>query len=270
MSKKAKISITILLITISSLSAMIVLANGAANLLYLPVVYSNQQPTATPTPELVVSGFTPSDNPREDYVTLMNNSDGTLDLTGWWLKAESQSGRYNFPDAFTLGMGETVNVRSGAGIDSNADLYIGLPYSLWTIDDNCVYVRDQNGDLQDALCVGDTPTPDPTPSVYIGGFNPSNTPEEDYVIISNSTSESFDLTWWWMKAETESGRYDFPDDFILYGSSSVNVRSGVGTDTASDLFIGGSYSLWTEQNNCAYLRYSDGTLLDKECVNDNQ
>jgi hypothetical protein len=88
------------------------------------------------------------------------------------------------------------------------------------------------------------------------------------VIITNSTTSTFNLTGWWMKAENQSGRYDFPTDFMLNSGASVNVRSGIGTDTATNLYIGATFSLWTVSNNCAYLRYSDGTLLDKKCVND--
>jgi hypothetical protein len=277
MSKKNKIGIAILLIAISAFSAVVVLANSADQILYLPLVYSDYDPTPTPTPtplpqEILITGFTPSNNPQEDFVTLLNNTSGTLDLTGWWLKAETQSGRYNFPDAFTLTAGDTVNVRSGAGSDTADDLYIGLPYSLWTVATNCVYVRDSAGDLQDKRCVSEgpvpTPTPIPTASVYISGFNVDTVPENDYVTVSNSTSESFDLTDWWMKGEAQSGRYDFPDGFILYGYGSVNIRSGIGTDTASDLYIGLTYSIWMDPYNCAYLRYEDGTLLDKKCVYD--
>jgi len=279
MSKKAKITIA-LLIAISSFSAFVVLADEAANILYLPLIQqdsgaqptSTPQPTATVTPEpkVVITGFQPSENPQEDYVTLMNNTGDTLDLTDWYLKAENQSGRYDFPTGFMLDEAATVNVRSGVGGDSDTDLYIGLPFSLWTVPNNCVYVRDQDGNFQDEACIDDapTPTPEPSASVYISGFHPSSIPQDDYVTISNSTSESFDLTGWWMKAESESGRYDFPADFMLNGGGSVNVRSGVGPDTTTDLFIGGSYSLWTSQNNCAYLRYKDGTLLDKKCVNE--
>jgi hypothetical protein len=272
MLNKHKTAVAILLTAIIGLSAFNVMANSADQMLYMPLVSSGQQPTATPTPELIIIGFTPSYIPREDYVTLMNNSSDTLDLTGWYLKAESQSGRYNFPDAFTLDVGETVDVRSGAGSDTGDDLFIGLPYSLWTIVTNCVYIRDKDGNLEDRRCVVDTPVPTPTPiptaSVYISRFNPSSIPENDYVTISNSISEAFDLTGWWMKGESESGRYDFPNGFILNANASVNIRSGVGIDSASDLFISAPYSLWTDQNNCAYLRYKDGTLLDKKCVDE--
>jgi hypothetical protein len=270
MYRRIKLIIAIL-IALSSFTTIIVLANEAASPVYLPVVYNNYgaNPTPTPIPILQIIGFHPSENAQEDYAVLKNNSGGPLDLTGWYLKAENQSGRYNFPESFFLNSGASVNVRSGVGPSTVTNLFIGLPFSLWTVPNNCLYVRDADGTLQDVACVGDEPTPTETPtsSVYILGFNPSSNPELDYVTIFNSTNEGFNLTGWWMKAESESGRYDFPTNFILDANSSVNVISGVGTNTATNLYVGLPYSLWTSQDNCAYLRYSDGTLLDKKCVN---
>ena len=270
MSKRIKIIIG-LLIALSSLTAIVVLANEVATIVYMPVVYQNYstKPTALPQ-QVAITGFHPSYDPQNDYVMLKNMTTATVDLTGWWLKAENQSGRYDFPSGFKLGSGQTVNVRSGVGTDTATNLYIGAPFSLWTVSNNCAYLRDINGALQDKQCVSQTPPPTttPTPSVYIAGFNPSTNPQTDYVIITNSTTSSFNLTGWWMKAESESGRYDFPTNFMLNAGNSVNVRSGTGTNTATNLYIGLLYSLWTSQNNCAYLRYSDGTLLDKKCVNE--
>jgi len=271
MSKRTKIAIA-MLIALSSLTAIVVLANEVANTVYMPVVYQNysSQPTATPTPRVAITGFHPSQNPQDDYVMLKNTTAGTIDMTGWWMKAENQSGRYDFPSGTMLGAGQTVNVRSGVGTNSTTNLYMGLPFSLWTVSNNCAYLRDNNGDLEDKQCVSETPPPTttPTPSVYIAGFNPSTNPVNDYVIITNSTTSTFNLTGWWMKAENQSGRYDFPTNFMLNSGATVNVRSGIGTDTATNLYIGADFSLWTVSNNCAYLRYSDGTLLDKKCVND--
>ncbi len=269
MSKRTKL-ITAILIALFSFSAIIVLANEAATTIYMPVIYQNYTiKTVEPPRDVAITGFNPSTSPQNDYVVLKNMTSATIDLTGWWLKAENQSGRYNFPSGFKLSANQSVNVRSGVGTNSTTNLYIGLPYSLWTVSKNCAYVRDSSGTLQDKQCVGASPTPtaSPTPSVYIAGFNPSFTPQNDYVTITNSTTQQFNLTGWWMKAESESGRYDFPTNFILNAGASVNVRSGVGTDTTTNLYVGLPYSLWTSQNNCAYLRYKDGTLLDKKCVN---
>ncbi len=273
MSKKSKLAIA-LLIAISSLTMMVVLASSLANIYYAPLVFnaaSSPTPSPTPTPTIIIAGFNPSTTPENDYVQLKNTTSGTIDMTGWWMKGESESGRYDFPSGFNLGAGSTVNVRSGFGTNTASDLYIGLPYSLWTKADNCAYLRNSSGDLVDKQCVNPaapTATPAPNSSVYIVGFNPSSVPESDYVIIKSDAPSTVDLTGWWMKAESESGRYDFPTGFLLASGKTVNVRSGVGTDSATDLYVGASYSIWTVSTNCAYLRYKDGTLLDKRCVNE--
>jgi len=269
MSKKLMIVIG-LIIALTTFTAIVVMANEAATKYYLPVVFKDYNSQSTELPKkIAITGFSQSTNPQNDYVVLKNMTGATIDMTGWWLKAENQSGRYDFPSGFKLGSGQSVNVRSGVGTDTSTNLYIGLPFSLWTVSNNCAYLRDLNGTLQDKRCVSDTPPPTatPTPSVYIAGFNQSTNPQNDYVIVTNSTTSTFNLTGWWMKAESESGRYDFPTNFMLNSGASVNVRSGIGTDTVTNLYIGLPYSLWTSQSNCAYLRYKDGTLLDKQCVN---
>ena len=152
MSKKTKLIITIL-VTLSSFTAIVVLANEAANTIYMPVTYKNygNVPSATPTPRIAITGFHPSQDPEDDYVILKNNTDGTVNMTGWWIKGESESGRYNFPSGFKLSASQTVNVYSGVGTDSTTKLFIGLPYSLWTKSDNCAYLRDNNGNLEQPL-----------------------------------------------------------------------------------------------------------------------
>jgi len=248
MSKKLMIVIG-LIIALTTFTAIVVMANEAATKYYLPVVFKDYNSQSTELPKkIAITGFSQSTNPQNDYVVLKNMTGATIDMTGWWLKAENQSGRYDFPSGFKLGSGQSVNVRSGVGTDTATNLYICAPFSLWTVSNNCAYLRDLNGTLQDKQCV-------------------STNPQNDYVIVTNSTTSTFNLTGWWMKAESESGRYDFPTNFMLNSGASVNVRSGIGTDTVTNLYIGLPYSLWTSQSNCAYLRYKDGTLLDKQCVN---
>ena len=149
-----------LLIAVSSLGVITALANT----IYLPVVYNAEAtltptptikptPTATPVPKVYIVGFHPSGNPRNDYVVLKNSRSHTIDMTGWWMKAENQMGRYNFPIGFKLAGGASVRVRSGIGTDISSDLFIGLTYPLWTISSNCAYLRDLNGTLLDKKCV---------------------------------------------------------------------------------------------------------------------
>lgn len=258
MSNKTKLIIAILF-AIGSLTVVTALANT----IVFPVVYNNY-PTATPVPtptpipqpDILIIDFNASASATNDYVELFNSSSNTVDLTGWWVKADSGE-RYDFPSGFTLGGGELVRVRSGSGSNTSSDLYWGLSYPLWVDLGNCAYVKNADGVTVDSACV---------PPVYIAGFNPSLNPQNDYVEIKNNTTYSIDLTGWWLKAETESGRYDFPVGFTLGALRTVRVRSGFGNNSSSDLYIGLPYSLWTVSGNCAYLRYKDGTLLDKSCV----
>ena len=159
MSKNFKIVLA-LLIAVSSLGVITALANTV----YLPVVYNAQAtltptptntptPTATPVPKIYIAGFHPSSIPRNDYVTLRNSRSNTINMSGWWMKAENQLGRYDFPNGFKLPGGASVRVHSGKGLDTSADLYIGLNYPLWTISSNCAYLRDINGTLVDKKCV---------------------------------------------------------------------------------------------------------------------
>ena len=106
MSKRTKIVIA-LLIALSSFTAIVVLANEVANTIYMPVAYKNHsnQPSATPTPRVAITGFHPSHDPQEDYVILKNTTSGAIDMTDWWMKAENQSGRYDFPTNFMLNAG---------------------------------------------------------------------------------------------------------------------------------------------------------------------
>jgi len=121
-----------------------------------------------------------------------------------------------------------------------------------------------------------TPTPTPTerpPGVYIEEFHPSTNPRDDYLVIINTTDNKVNFTDWFIKAETalivEDSRYYFEDGFKLGVDKTVRIRSGIRTDTSTDLYWGLTYSLWwTYPTNCAYLydESKDKELIDKNCV----
>ena len=82
------------------------------------------------------------------------------------------------PDVFHIyAGGGTFNVTltvldADSCTNSTTKLYIGLPYSLWTKSNNCAYLRDNNGYLEDKLCVNQVvPTPGfiPLHYSYAGG-----------------------------------------------------------------------------------------------------
>jgi hypothetical protein len=64
-----------------------------------------------------------------ESVIIQNNGDAALLLNGWTLK-DSQGSTYTFPQ-LTLYPGGTVQVHSGPGTDSAADLYWGSSAPVW-------------------------------------------------------------------------------------------------------------------------------------------
>ena len=64
-----------------------------------------------------------------ETVILQNNGDATLLLTGWTLK-DGESSIYTFPQ-LTLYPGGIVQVHSGTGTNTAADLFWGLTTPVW-------------------------------------------------------------------------------------------------------------------------------------------
>jgi len=64
-----------------------------------------------------------------EAVTLQNNGDTAIFLTGWTLK-DGQGSIYVFPQ-LTLYPGGVVKVHSGAGTNTAADLFWGLTAPVW-------------------------------------------------------------------------------------------------------------------------------------------
>ena len=59
---------------------------------------------------------------NNEYATVENTGDTTIDFSGFVLSFEAGSQNYTFGD-FTLGAGETVTVRNGSGEDTESTLY---------------------------------------------------------------------------------------------------------------------------------------------------
>ena len=64
-----------------------------------------------------------------ESVTIQNNGNAPLLLTGWMLK-DGQGSVYTFPE-LTLYPGSKVQLHTGAGMDTAADLYWRLSAPLW-------------------------------------------------------------------------------------------------------------------------------------------
>lgn len=86
------------------------------------------------------------DNLDDEYIVFRNEGDDELDLTGWSVTDEAGH-TYYFPDSFILGTGARVTLYTGAGEDTDSDLYWGRDSAVWNNGGDTVFVYDEAGTL---------------------------------------------------------------------------------------------------------------------------
>lgn len=91
-------------------------------------------------------------NLNDEWVRIRNDGATPVDLSGWIVKDESASHRYEFPDGFTLAPGASVTVRSGCGTDTDADLHWCVTGSaVWNNDGDTAFLLDPSGNVVSTL-----------------------------------------------------------------------------------------------------------------------
>ena len=87
-----------------------------------------------------------NENLNGEWVAIRNEGETSVDLTGWGIKDESASHRYEFPVSFTLLPGETVTVRTGCGADFDTDLYwCNQGSAVWNNGGDTAFLLDPSG-----------------------------------------------------------------------------------------------------------------------------
>ena len=113
--------------------------------------------------------------------------------------------------------------------------------------------------------------PEPSgPNVLISHiqYDPPGTDRGDnlvneWVELTNRGDQAADLTGWWL--EDEAGhRFEFPVGFALAHEASVKIRTGSGTDTATDLYWGRGTAVWNNDGDASTLYRSDGSVAAAE------
>lgn len=80
-----------------------------------------------------------------EHVTLRNDGETPLDLSGWRLRNEAGDA-YPIPAGTTLPPSEQLTIHVGEGDDSHRDLYWDADGSVWPRDGGTVYVETATGD----------------------------------------------------------------------------------------------------------------------------
>lgn len=85
-----------------------------------------------------------NENLNDEYVTLTNTGDTTLDLSGWTI-ADEAGHTYTLADGTSLDPGATFTLYSGSGTDTETDRYWGRSGAVWNNAGDTVTVRDASG-----------------------------------------------------------------------------------------------------------------------------
>ncbi|MBU7042322.1 MAG: lamin tail domain-containing protein [Theionarchaea archaeon] len=87
-----------------------------------------------------------NDNLNEEWVKLCNEGDTDIDMTGWTL--ENYIGIYfEFPDGFILPAGASIIIHSGAGENSDTDLYWNHYVEVWRNTGDTITLLDADGNI---------------------------------------------------------------------------------------------------------------------------
>lgn len=106
------------------------------------------------------------------------------------------------------------------------------------------------GDVRIVAAVADPPGPD------------HEDPNAETVTVANLGTRPADLSGWVLKDTSASHRFTFPDGFVLAPGAEVVVRTGCGTDTATDLHWCNQGSMvWNNDGDTAYLEDPSGNTV---------
>ena len=83
------------------------------------------------------------DNLRDEWVELANVGSETVDLTGWAIRDDTSSHRFELSGA--IEPGGTVTVRTGSGTSADGEIFLGSSTPVWSNQTDTVLVIDTEG-----------------------------------------------------------------------------------------------------------------------------
>ena len=86
-----------------------------------------------------------NENLNEEYVTLRNDGDDAVDLSGWTV-SDAAGATYTFAEGSELDPDASVTLHTGSGTDTDEDVYWGRGGAVWNNGGDTVTIRDAAGD----------------------------------------------------------------------------------------------------------------------------
>ncbi|EMA64360.1 beta-lactamase [Halorubrum kocurii JCM 14978] len=120
-----------------------------------------------------------------------------------------------------------------------------------------------DGEADDAADENETTATDPGAALEVATINADAEGDDrenlidEYVVFENAGDDAVDLSGW--TVEDEAGRsYEFPEGFTLEAGATVTLRTGSGTDTATELYWGSGSPVWNNDGDTVILTADDG------------
>jgi len=114
------------------------------------------------------------------------------------------------------------------------------------------------------MCFENYITPTPANVViwyahYDAAGNDHYNPNDEYIVLKNIGGTSINLEGWVMQ-DKENHTYIFPC-FELLSGATVTIRTGSGTNTATDLYWGSKRAIWNNKGDTVYLYDPNNNLV---------
>ncbi len=86
---------------------------------------------------------------------------------------------------------------------------------------------------------------------------------DEYVVFANSGDAAVDAGGWIVRDESSTHRYQFPSGFTFEPGAEIRLRTGCGTDTATDLYWCAGDAVWSNGGDTVILQAANGTVVDR-------
>ena len=85
-----------------------------------------------------------AERPNDEYVEILNRGSAVVDLSGWKVRDESSSNRYEFPMGLQIEAGAAITLHSGCGTDTRVSVY-WCAGPVWSNNGDTVILQSPNG-----------------------------------------------------------------------------------------------------------------------------
>lgn len=91
------------------------------------------------------------ENTEEEWIVVLNDDDAAIDMSGWILRDESSTHRYEFANGEIIEPGAELRVRTGCGDDRSEDRYWCAGDAVWSNGGDTVILQTAAGTVVDRL-----------------------------------------------------------------------------------------------------------------------